>query len=497
MAEPVLKDLTVVVLAAGGGTRMRSKTPKVLHEIGGRSLVGHVLAAVAETSPRSVVAVVGHQRELVAPHVSALLPDCLLAVQEEQKGTGHAVRVAVEAAGTTSGTVLVAYGDTPLLTGQSLRDFVAEHEAAQRAVSLLSGDVAEPAGYGRVVRDADGEVLAIVEHKDATAEQLEITEINSGIMAFEAGFLLDALPRLGNDNAKGEYYLTDLVGLAREAGLMVGAHVLADVVQTEGANDRAQLAALGRLLNDRVVDHWMREGVTVVDPATTWIDVHVDLGRDVTILPGTQLLGATTIGEDAVVGPDTTLKDCEVGAGARVVRTHAELAVVGDDAQVGPFSYLRPGTRLGAGGKIGGFVETKNAVIGDGAKVPHLSYVGDAEIGEGANIGAGTIVANYDGVAKHRTVVGRHARTGSNNTFVAPVVIGDGASTGGGTVVRGEVPAGALAVSAGPMRVIEGWAQERRAGTAQAEAAEAAGRETAGGPEVTDDSSQASAGELG
>ena len=497
MAVPVIADLTVVVLAAGGGTRMRSKTPKVLHRIGGRSLVGHVLAAVAETKPRSVVAVVGHQRELVGPHVSDLLPDCLLAVQEEQKGTGHAVRVAVEAAGTTSGTVLVAYGDTPLLTGQSLRAFVAEHEAAQRAVSLLSGDVPDPAGYGRVVRDGEGEVLAIVEHKDATADQLEITEINSGIMAFEAGFLVDALPRLGNDNAKGEYYLTDLVGLAREAGLMVGAHVLDDVVQTEGANDRAQLAALGRVLNDRTVERWMREGVTVVDPATTWIDVDVDLGQDVTILPGTQLLGVTTIGEDAVVGPDTTLKDCEVGTGARVVRVHGELAVIGDGAEVGPFSYLRPGTRLGAGGKIGGFVETKNAVIGDGAKVPHLSYVGDAEIGEGTNIGAGTITANYDGVAKHRTVVGRHARTGSNNTFVAPTTIGDGASTGGGTVVRGDVPPGALAVSAGPMRVIEGWALERRAGTAQAEAAQAAGGWTPGGPEVTDDSSQASAPELG
>jgi bifunctional UDP-N-acetylglucosamine pyrophosphorylase/glucosamine-1-phosphate N-acetyltransferase len=474
VAVPVLADLTVVVLAAGGGTRMRSKTPKVLHRIGGRSLVGHVLAAVSETRPRSVVTVVGHQRELVGPHVTELLPGCVLAVQEEQKGTGHAVRVAVEAAGTATGTVLVAYGDTPLLTGESLRAFVAEHEAAQRAVSLLSGDVADPSGYGRVVRDGEGEVLAIVEHKDASAEQLEITGINSGIMAFEAGFLVEALPRLGNDNAKGEYYLTDLVGLARDAGLVVGAHVLDDVVQTEGANDRAQLAALGRVLNQRTVERWMREGVTVVDPATTWIDVDVDLGQDVTILPGTQLLGATSIGEDAVVGPDTTLKDCEVGAGARVVRVHGELAVVGDGAQVGPFSYLRPGTRLGAGGKIGGFVETKNAVIGDGAKVPHLSYIGDAEIGEGTNIGAGTIFANYDGVNKHRTTVGKQARTGSNNTFVAPVRIGDGAVTGGGTVVRSDVPPGALAVSAGPQRVLEGWTLRKRPGTPAAEAASAA-----------------------
>ena len=474
MADPVLHDLTVIVLAAGGGTRMRSKTAKVLHPIGGRSMVGHVLVAVRGCAPRRVVAVIGHQRDQVGAHIAELAPEALLAVQEEQAGTGHAVRVGVEAADAREGTVLVAYGDTPLLTAESLRAFVSEHEAAQRAVSVLSGVVDDPFGYGRVVRDEDGEVVAIVEQKDATPEQRQVREINSGIMAFDAAFLHEALPRLGNDNANGEYYLTDLLGLAREAGLTVGAHPIDDVRQTEGANDRAQLAELGRELNTRIVERWMREGVTVMDPATTWIDADVVLAPDVVLLPGTQLLGATVVGEDAVIGPDSTLKDCEIGAGARIVRVHAELAVVGEQADVGPFSYLRPGTRLGAGGKIGGFVETKNADIGAGAKVPHLSYVGDAEIGEGTNIGAGTIFANYDGVAKHRTTIGRHARTGSNNTFVAPVTIGDGASTGGGTVVRGDVPAGALAVSAGPMRVIEQWAQQRRAGTAQAEAADRA-----------------------
>jgi len=225
------------------------------------------------------------------------------------------------------------------------------------------------------------------------------------------------------------------------------------------------------VLNERIVAQWMRDGVTVMDPATTWIDADVQLAQDVTILPGTQLLGATIVAEDAVIGPDTTLKDCEVGAGARVVRTHAELAVIGDQATVGPFSYLRPGSQLGIKGKIGAFVETKNAQIGDGAKVPHLSYVGDAEIGEGANIGAGTIFANYDGIAKHRTVVGKHARTGSNNTFVAPVTIGDGAGTAGGTTVRRDVPPGAMAVSSGPQRNLEGWAQSKRPGTPQADAA--------------------------
>jgi len=481
-----MSNLTVIVLAAGGGTRMKSKTMKVLHRVGGRSMVGHVLAAAQSVAPTSVVAVVGHQREQVGPHVLALVPEAVLAVQETQEGTGHAVRVAVEAlGGEVSGTVVVVTADTPLLRGDSLAAFVAEHEAAERAVSILSGEVEDPFGYGRIVRDAEGDVLAIVEQKEADHDQREIREINSGILAFDGAFLTEALPRIGNDNVKGEYYLTDAVGLARDAGLTVGAHCLADVKQTEGANDRAQLAALGKEMNRRILHHWMTEvGVTIMDPDSTWIEDDVVLSRDVTILPNTQLLGATVVGEDTVIGPDVTLEDCEVGAGARVVRTHGQLAVVGDGADVGPWAYLRPGTRLGAGGKIGTFVETKNSEIGAGAKVPHLSYVGDAEIGEGTNIGAGTIFANYDGTAKHRTVVGRHAKTGSNNTFVAPVTIGDGAGTGGGTVVREDVPPGALAVSAGPQRNLEGWAGRRRPGTAQADAAAAASPD---GPAASDD----------
>jgi bifunctional UDP-N-acetylglucosamine pyrophosphorylase/glucosamine-1-phosphate N-acetyltransferase len=459
-------DLTVIVLAAGGGTRMKSKTAKVLHEIGGRSMIGHVLAAVQAVEPALVVAVVGHQRDQVGPHIQALMPDVVLAVQDEQKGTGHAVRIALEAGGTTSGTVLVAAGDTPLLRGESLRDFAAEHEAAQCAVSVLSGIVDDPFGYGRVVRNDEGDVEAIIEEKDATHEQRGIHEISSGILAFDAEFLIEALPKLGNDNAKGEYYLTDTVGLARDAGLAVGAFAIEDWVQTEGANDRVQLARLGRELNRRIVEEWMRDGVTVMDPATTWVDSDVVLAPDVVLLPGTQLLGATAVAEDAVIGPDCTLKDCEIGRGARVVRTHAELAVVGDDAKVGPFAYLRPGTTLGEGGKIGTFVETKNAQVAAGAKVPHLSYVGDADIGEGTNIGAGTIFANYDGTRKHHTTVGRGAKTGANNTFVAPVTIGDGAMTGGGTVVRRDVPPGQLAVSGGPQRNLERRAPRDAAGSA-------------------------------
>jgi bifunctional UDP-N-acetylglucosamine pyrophosphorylase/glucosamine-1-phosphate N-acetyltransferase len=469
-----VNNLTVIVLAAGGGTRMKSKTMKVLHPVAGRSMIGHVLTAVRGLEPQQVVAVVGHQREQVGPHIQELAPDVVLAVQENQEGTAHAVAVALQQVNVTTGTVVVVTGDTPLLEAETLRGFVAEHDAAERAVSILSGRVADPFGYGRIIRNADGDVEGIVEEKDATPEQREVTEINSGILAFDAAFLGSALPRIENDNAKGEFYLTDTVKFARADGLAVGAYLIDDVRQTEGANDRAQLADLGRELNRRIVERWMRDGVTVMDPATTWIEADVVLAPDVTILPGTQLLGATVVAEDAVIGPDTTLKDCEIGAGARVIRAHGELAVIGAGATVGPFAYLRPGTELGEQGKIGTFVETKNAQIHAGAKVPHLSYIGDAEIGEGTNIGAGTITANYDGLNKHRTVVGKHARTGSDNVFVAPVTIGDGASTGAGAVVRRDVPPGALAVSGGPQRNLEGWAVTKRAGTAQAEAAEAA-----------------------
>ena len=470
-------DLTVIVLAAGGGTRMKSRTPKVLHPIAGRSMIGHVLTAVRVLEPARVVAVVGHQREQVGSHLQELMPEVVLAVQESQDGTAHAVRIAWEALGADqrTGTVLVAYGDTPLLEGESLQQFLNAHVSRGDAMSILSGKVTNPFGYGRVVRDDDGKVAAIVEEKEATPEQAAVDEINSGILAFDAGFLDSALPRIGNDNAKGEYYLTDTVALARDDGLSVGAFPLDDVRQTEGANDRVQLAELAREKNDRILRHWMLEGVTVLDPRSTWVDVDVKLAQDVTLLPGVQLLGATVVEEGAVVGPDCTLKECEIGPGARVVRTHGELAVIGAGANVGPFSYLRPGTELGAQSKIGAFVETKNAQIGDGAKVPHLSYVCDAEIGEGSNIGAGTIFANYDGVAKHRTIVGKHAKTASNNTFVAPVRIGDGAATGAGSVIREDVPPGALAVSAGRQRHLADWVLRRRPGTAQAEAAQAAG----------------------
>lgn len=468
------RPAAIIVLAAGGGTRMKSATPKVLHRIGGRTLVGHALSAAAGVAPLHLAVVVGHGRDDVAPHVLDLAPSAAIAVQAEQRGTGDAVRVALEALPPLHGTVIVTYADVPLQTSDTLQRLVDAHHAGDNAVTLLTARVPDPFGYGRVVRDDSGAVVAIVEQQDATDVQRAITEINSGICAYDAAVLRDALRHLRHDNAADELYLTDVVSIAARGGHHVGAVRADDVWETEGVNTREQLSRLGGELNRRVLRHWMAEGVEVIDPATTWVDVTVRLSPDVRLRPGVQLHGATVVDSGAEIGPDTTLCDVEVGAGASVVRTHGSGAVLGPGSSVGPFAYLRPGTVVGADGKVGTFVETKNAAIGDRAKVPHLTYVGDAEIGEGSNIGAGTIFANYDGVAKHRTVVGAHCKTGAHNTFVAPVEIGDGAATGAGTVVRESVPPGALAVSAGRQRDFEDWVGRRWPGSAAATAAAAA-----------------------
>lgn len=473
-------NVTAIVLAAGAGTRMKSGRAKVLHELAGRPMLGHALAAVQGSGARRRVVVIGHQREQVAEALATLDPEAVVAVQHERKGTGDAVRAALGALGEGPaglGTVLITYGDVPLLQADTLAEVVTAHQQAARTVTILSAHVDDPTGYGRILRDDAGAVVAIREHKDASEAERAVQEINSGILVVDGPFLDVALARLTPQNAQGELYLTDIVGDAVDDGLPVGAHVLEDVWQTEGVNDRAQLARLAHELNRRITDHWMREGVTIVDPATTWIDSDVTLAPDVTVLPGTQLLGATSVETGATVGPDTTLRNVEIGSGASVVRTHGSDAVIGPHASVGPFAYLRPGTELGTGSKIGTFVETKNSVIGDGAKVPHLSYIGDAAVGEGSNLGAGAITANYDGERKHRTTIGRHVKTGCDNVFVAPVAIGDGAFTGAGAIVRDDIPPGALAVSAGAQRIMEGWVARRRPDSASHEAATAAQQE--------------------
>jgi bifunctional UDP-N-acetylglucosamine pyrophosphorylase/glucosamine-1-phosphate N-acetyltransferase len=383
-----------------------------------------------------------------------------------------------------SGTVLVSCGDVPLLDTGTLAGLIAEHHRAGHAVTVLAAVVEDPTGYGRLLRDRSGAVTGIVEHRDATTAQRAIHEINSGVFAFDAGVLRDALGRLdpstdhrngqGHRNSQGELYLTDVLGVVRASGLPVGAHLCADPWLVAGVNDRVQLAAVGAELNRRLLEHWMLAGVTVVDPTSVWLDVDVQLAPDVVLHPGVQLHAGTVVGPGATIGPDSTLSSCTVGAGATVVRTHALGAVVADGAQIGPFAYLRPGSRVGERAKVGTFVETKNAQLGPGAKVPHLSYVGDATIGEGSNIGAATVFVNYDGVTKHRTTVGAHARTGADNMFVAPVTIGDGAYTAAGSVITEDVPPGALAVARGRQRNVEGWVSRRRPGTPAAYAAKQA-----------------------
>lgn len=461
---------------------MKSATPKVLHEICGRSLVGHVVAASRELDPAHLVVVVGHAREQVTAHLAGIDAGVRTAVQHEQNGTGHAVRMALEElGGTVDGTVIVVCGDTPLLTGETLRALAATHEADGNAVTVLTAEVPDSTGYGRIVRDpATGAVTAIVEHKDATDAQRAIREINSGVFAFDGALLADALGKVRTDNSQGEEYLTDVLGILREAGHRVGAAVGSDHRQILGINNRVQLAEARALLNARLLERAMLAGVTVVDPGSVFVDVTVTFGQDALVHPGTQLLGDTHVGEGAEVGPNTRLKDTRVGAGARVDNTVADGAVVGDQATVGPFAYLRPGTNLGVKAKAGTYVEMKNATIGEGTKVPHLSYVGDATIGEYTNIGAASVFVNYDGEHKHHTTVGSHCKTGSDNMFVAPVTIGDGAYTAAGSVITKDVPAGALAVARGQQRNIEGWVARKRPGSAAATAAQSSAEKDSG-----------------
>jgi bifunctional UDP-N-acetylglucosamine pyrophosphorylase/glucosamine-1-phosphate N-acetyltransferase len=464
----------VVILAAGEGKRMKSTRSKLLHEIAGHSMLSYAVTAATTLQPEHIVVVVGHGRDQVEAHLAEIAPHASTAVQAEQRGTGHAVQVALAELGELTGDVVVTMGDVPMLTGDTLAGLVAEHRAQASAVTVLTARVADPTGYGRIVRDSGAGVTGIVEHRDADDEQRQINEINAGIYVFDAETLRAGLAQIAPTNIQGELYLTDVLGHARRAGKAVGAYPIDDLWQTEGVNDRVQLSRMNAEMNRRILDAWMRAGVTVIDPATTWVHAAVGLGIDVTLLPGTCLEGATTIGDGATIGPDTTLVDVEVGAEATVTRSQASLSVIGPGANVGPYAYLRPGTVLGTSGKIGAFVETKNAQLGSGAKAPHLSYVGDAVIADGANIGAGVIFANYDGVRKSTSHVGAFSFIGSDSTLVAPVTVADGAYVAAGSTITGDVEAGELAVSRGRQRNVAGWVARKRAGTKTARAAAAA-----------------------
>ncbi|MGI8879745.1 MAG: bifunctional UDP-N-acetylglucosamine diphosphorylase/glucosamine-1-phosphate N-acetyltransferase GlmU [Jatrophihabitans sp.] len=451
-----------IVLAAGEGTRMKSAMPKVLHGFAGRSLLGHVLAAADAAGTAGSWVVVGHGREAVTAHLADIAPAATAVVQKEQRGTGHAVRTALDQIEATAAeTVLVLPGDAPLLRNDALRALVDAHHATGAAATMLTSEVDDPSGYGRVIRGADGSVSRVVEHRDASADELLVREISALVYVFDGARLRSALGRLSTDNSQGEEYLPDVVGILRADGLPVIA-VLAPAADTAGVNDRVQLAAAAATYNARLLEVHMRAGVTVQDPASTWVDADVSLSRDVTLLPGTDLRGLSRVDEGAVIGPQTSLTDTAVGARSTVERAVCRQSVIGADVSIGPYAYLRPGTRLADDVHVGTYVELKNSEVGAGSKVPHLSYVGDATIGERTNIGAATIFVNYDGAAKHRSTVGSDVRIGSDNTLVAPVEIGDGAYSGAGTVIRQDVPAGSLAVSMGPQRNIEGWVARKR-----------------------------------
>ncbi|QNK80985.1 bifunctional UDP-N-acetylglucosamine diphosphorylase/glucosamine-1-phosphate N-acetyltransferase GlmU [Nakamurella sp. PAMC28650] len=465
----------VIVLAAGAGTRMRSSIPKVLHPIAGRPLLWHALTSAAALRPERLVAVIGHGRAEVGPYLTKEHPDVHQVIQDQQLGTGHAVACGLEDTGEIAGTVLVTYGDVPLLTGRTLGLLAENHQRTGNAVTVLTAIVENPTGYGRIVRDAAGTISAIVEQKDATGDQRAIREINSGVYAFDGVVLADALRRLTSANAQGERYLTDVVAMARADGHRVGTVLAPDPVETEGVNDRVQLSEMSRALNARLVRRAQLDGVTVIDPATTWIHADVTIGQDTVLWPGTSLESGTEVGGNCVIGPDTTLSDCRVADGAMVLRSHCIGARIGVGASVGPFSFLRAGVVLGDLAKAGAFVEIKNSIVGPRAKVPHLSYVGDAEIGAGTNLGAGTITANYDGVQKSRTIIGENSFIGTDSTLVAPVTIGDGVYVAAGSTVTEDVEAGDLAIARGRQHTSKGWVLRQRAGTGSDRSARAAG----------------------
>lgn len=450
-----------VVLAAGDGKRLRSSLPKVLHRVAGRPLLGHVIAALEPLELDRIVAVVSPRiDELRSADEAIDLGSVGFALQDPPRGTGDAVRVALEELGTAPDTVMVVPGDAPLLRTETLEALFDLHRSSGASATLLTADLDDPTGYGRVVRGAGSAVERIVEHGDATEEELALHEMNAGVYVFDGEVLAAMLPKLDDSNAQGEFYVTDVIGLLRAEELEVVAYKT-DAVETSGVNDRAQLSTAGRLLRERACEYLMAGGVTIVDPQTTYIDPTVVIEPDSTILPMTFLEGATVIRSGAEVGPQTRIIDSEIGSDARVTFSVVRHSTVGPSASVGPYASLRPGTVLAEGVHIGTFVETKKSTIGRGSKAPHLAYLGDAEIGENVNVGAGTITCNWDGVAKHKTVIEDDAYISSDTMLVAPVRIGKGAATGAGSVVRDDVPDGALAVGV-PARILEGKGNRKK-----------------------------------
>lgn len=453
-------SVRVIVLAAGQGTRMKSTLPKVLHPVAGAPLIEWVVEACRGVEPDETMVVIGHGAE----DVGAVLPEGVgTVVQEEQNGTGHAVLVALAALGDVEGdTVVVVPGDTPLLTSETLLRLISAHGEREPAVTLLTTRMADPAGYGRVVRDDAGEVVGIVEHRDADETQLMIDEVAVSTYAFAGGELVRALNEVGSSNDQGEMYLTDVIGILAREGAPI-ASVDAPAIEVSGVNSHDQLAEVGRALRSRLNREWMRAGVSMLDPDRVYLEATVRLEPGAVLMPDVYLQGTTSVASGAEVGPSVFAADSDIKAGARVWYSVLRGAEVGESAEVGPFASLRPGTVLGPESKAGTFVETKNTTLGRASKVPHLSYMGDAEIGEASNIGAGTITCNYDGFEKHATRIGDRVRIGSDTMLVAPVTIGDDAWTGAGSTITRDVPEGALGVERSAQVEIPDYAARRKA----------------------------------
>ena len=454
-----MSELVAVILAAGKGTRMRSKMPKVLHKVGGKAMLQHVIDAATAAGAEDKVVIVGHEAELVEALVAG---QGKIALQAEQLGTGHAVMQTKEALAGFTGTAMILCGDTPLLEGEELAKFYAEHKASGAAATVLTAVMDKPFGYGRIVRDAAGNVQGIVEEKDATAEQKLIKEINTGIYCIECPLMFDILATLTCDNAQGEYYLTDVLSKLNEAGHKVGGVVTEDSDMVMGINSRQQLAVAESVMRQRILAKLMDAGVTIMDPASTFIEASVKIGADTIIYPYTWLEGSTEIGEDCEIGPNARFTDVKIGNDCHLQFIYGHECQVCDSVTAGPYVHLRPDTVLSNHVKIGNFVEVKNSNVGEGTKLPHLLYIGDSDIGAHVNMGCGCITVNYDGKKKHRTVIEDDAFVGCNTNLVAPVTVRKGSYIGAGSTITKEVPENALGISRAHQRNIEGWAEKQR-----------------------------------
>jgi len=470
-----MSDLSlVIILAAGDSKRMKSKQSKVLHKVAGRSVIENLLTSVEKLQAKNLTVVVGANKDEVVEHLGQVAPKAKTVFQEKRDGTGGATQLAL-AEHKGDGTVLILAGDTPLLTHQTLSEFVQVHQKEKQSASVLTAILPDPTGYGRVIRGDDNQILKIVEEKDASELEKEVDEINTGVYLLDLSLLKDVIKNLKSNNAQSELYLTDVISLINAAGKKSYAVLSNDYTETLGINDRTQLAEVCAIMRDRINNQHMLNGVAIVDPATTWIDHGVEIESDVVIYPGSAISGKTVIKSGAVIGPRTSLDDCIVEAGAKVIESNCTQSKIGKDAKVGPFTYLRKGTVLASESKAGAFVEIKNSTVGEGTKVAHLSYVGDAEIGRESNIGAATIFVNYDGESKHKSKVGDHVRIGSDTMLVAPVSVGDGAYTAAGSVINEDVPAGAIGIGRARQVNILGWVLKKRKDSKSAAAAKKAG----------------------